>query len=127
MLIPLLVQNLGGHAPTGTGDLDFTVVESIRDLRLEGASVTIDGIFSGFTNGIGVYRQNAITAGSHTLMITLPGYNTLNVVFNVATGFTTIAIFRLVPLINRFFTEYNFPSIVWLAERYGPTKEMRSQ
>jgi hypothetical protein len=122
-----LVQNLCGHAPTGTGDLDFTVVEIVRDYRLENAAIIIDGALVGYTSAIGVFREATIAAGSHTVMIVLDGYNPFSGTFNIVTGFTTIAIFELVPLVNRFLTPYGFYSIVWLAERYGPTKERRSQ
>src|SRR6267378_3148303 len=60
MLLPLLVQNLRS---TGTGDVDFTVVEIVRDYRLEGAAIVIDGVLAGFTRSIGVFRLSGISSG----------------------------------------------------------------
>ena len=98
MLLPLLVLNLGA----GNGDLDFTVVEIVRDYRLENAAIVIDGVLAGFTRPIGVFRLNGVSAGSHSLEISLDGYNSLAGSFDILAGFTTIAIFRLIPFVNRF-------------------------
>ena len=98
MLLPLLVLNLGA----GTGDLDFTVVEIVRDYRLENAAIVIDGALAGYTSAIGVFREASVTAGSHTVMIVLDGYNTFSGTFNVTTGFTTVGEFHLIPFVNRF-------------------------
>lgn len=100
MLLPLLFQNL--QPAISTGDLDFTVVETVRDYRLEGAAIVIDGVLAGFTRPIGVFRMNAITAGSHSLQISADGYNSLTGTFNITAGFTTVGYFRLIPFVNRF-------------------------
>jgi PEGA domain. len=86
MLLPLLVQNLG--PATGSGDLDFTVVEVVRDLRLEGAAIVIDGVLAGYTRAIGVFRSE-VSAGSHTVQISLDGYNSLAGSFDITAGVTT--------------------------------------
>src|SRR5947208_14796941 len=114
MLLPLLVLNLGA----GNGDLDFTVVEIVRDYRLENAAIVIDGALAGYTSAIGVFREASVEAGSHTVMIVLDGYNAFSGTFNVTTGFTTVVIFELIPFTNRFLTPYGFPPGHWLATRY---------
>ena len=98
----LALRSLWEIISPGTGDLDFTVVEIVRDYRLEGAAIIIDGNLAGFTRSIGVFRQNGVAAGSHSLQISLNGYNGLTGTFNVAAGVTTTAEFRLVPFINQF-------------------------
>jgi hypothetical protein len=122
MLIPLLVQNLGPAPPVGIGALDFTVVEVVRDYRLEGAAIIIDSNLAGFTSAIGVFREDTIAAGSHTVMIVLDGYNTFSGTFIVATGFTTTEIFELVPFTNRFLTNYRFDPYRWEWSKYGSRK-----
>jgi PEGA domain len=100
MLLPLLVQNLG--SATGSGDLDFTVVEIVRDYRLEGAAIIIDGNLVGFTRAIGVFRQNGVATGSHTLEISLDGYNPLLGNFSITAGATLTEQFQLTPFVNQF-------------------------
>ena len=97
MLLALHI-NLGA----GNGDLDFTVVEIVRDYRLENAAIIIDGGLAGYTSAIGVFREASAAAGSHTVMIVLDGYNSLAGSFNVAAGVTTTEEFYLIPFVNRF-------------------------
>jgi hypothetical protein len=122
----LLAQNLG-PAPAGTGGLDFSVTESVRDLRLEGAVIFIDSVLVGFTRSIGVFRMNGIASGLHDLRIELSGYNSLTGSFDILPATTTIAEFRLVPFVNKYLTPYRFPSIIWQSTRYGPKSEPTSQ
>ena len=126
MLIPLLVLNLG-PGPAGSGNLDISVFEIVRDYRLSGAQITIDGTLAGYTSAIGVFRMNGVSSGTHSLEIALDGYNSLTGSFDILPGFTTIAIFRLVPFVNKYLTPYRFPSVVWHSTRYGPKSERTSQ
>ena len=104
----LLAQNLG-PAPAGTGGLDFSVTESVRDLRLEGAVIFIDSVLVGFTRSIGVFRVNGIASGLHDLRIELSGYNSLTCSFDILPATTTIAEFRLVPFVDKYLTPTDFP------------------
>jgi len=100
MLIPLL--SLLNLATAPAGSLDFQVVEVVRHLRLQAATITVDGTVVGATNGIGVFRKDGVATGTHALTISLPGYNDFSGTFNVVQGSTPVQEFELIPFVNQF-------------------------
>jgi hypothetical protein len=72
-----------------TGTAHFIVSDCERGQLQAGASVSIDGVFSGITNAAGIYDVTGLSSGSHTYSISLALYQTGTGTFTIVAGQTT--------------------------------------
>ena len=124
MLLPLLVQNLG--PATGSGDLDFTVVEVVRNLRLARCSNRYWRRFGWLHAGHRSFPERGLGWLAHCSNFVGRLQQPCGELRHYGWGYD-VAIFRLVPFINKYLTPHRFPSVVWRSTRYGPKSEPTSQ
>lgn len=77
------------NSPTRKRALEITFKDSVTQQPIAHINVKIDDAINRRSSNLGNIRVQNLTEGSHTLIASLPGYNTWQQTFNVITGETT--------------------------------------
>ena len=101
--LALLLLGLTGtaRAQDQTGTITGRVTDTATGQALEGALVTLDGAETGtLTNRLGRYVLTGVSAGEHTVKVTIVGYEEEQVQVTVVAGQTATADFALTPQVT---------------------------